>query len=591
VNRKRHHSAADQSIRGILWREIRRPGGFVLAAVVGVTLTLTRRFETVAAYLPFLVPFLVGLLTRVTTRIAARKRELLLSLPGLRTDPAFIMDREGTITASTGKTEDLFEKHGVRRLDQFLTTSRGESATATIMARDSDDTDLTLLSPVTMKWYRVQVRGDSPTNSYLVWLDDATERVRLEERKDALRDFTRRLQHELMDNESARNDDIRLADLLLTEGYGAVMLARVKGDTAEGVVYTSDGRRSETITIPVTADAPIMRSRREGRAIWDSRDSYASDDEFKKAFPVLPEVSDFIGSTVRNLANYHSGDVSIIAFNKKGFLTKTDIAVLESVADTAVTAFSMLDLARRADHRFIQSIHGVCAAAEYSDELTGGHIWRVNDYSRHIAEMLGLSAEKTTEIGVVAAMHDIGKVAIPHLIKLPRKLSEDERREMQMHTVYGAQIIDRMRDASGDDDPRLLTACNIALHHHQHWDGSGYPGTIDRSGAAVSPTSRDPVVYSKLRQPREEAIPREALIVSLADKYDALRSCRQYKPGFSHEKTCDLLRNDDRTGKRGEDVFGPDVFQSFMDTHEKFREIYATARTEALCQTQDGDVQ
>ncbi len=591
MNRRTQRSFAGQSIRGILWREIRRPGGFILAVVVGTTLTLTRRFETIAVYLPFVVPFLVGLLTRVASRIAARKRELLLSLPAFRTDPAFIMDANGTVTASTGETEVLFRKHGIDRLDQFLTTSKGESATASIMDGESGGPHPVLLSPVTMKWYRVQVRGDSATGNYLVWLDDVTERVRLEERKNALRDFTRRLQHELIDNNTAKTDDIRLSDLLLSEGYEAVMLARIKGDTAEGIVYRSDGRRSEAITIPVTTDAPIMRSRREGRAIWDSRDSFSSDGEFRKAFPVLPEVSDFIGSAIRNLANYHSGDVSIIAFNKKGLLTQTDIAVLESAADTAVTAFSMLDLARRADHRFIQSIHGVCAAAEYSDELTGGHIWRVNDYSHHIAEVLGMAAEKTTEIGVVAAMHDIGKVAVPHLIKLPRQLTGDEREEMQMHTVYGAQIIDRMRDASGDDDPRLLTACNIALHHHQHWDGSGYPGVIDQNGAPISPTSRDLSVYRGLRPPQEEFIPREALIVSLADKYDALRSCRQYKPEFSHEKTCELLKVDDRTGKKGADVFGPEVFQAFMDTHHRFEEIFSIARTETLCQAQDGAAQ
>nr|MDA3948652.1 hypothetical protein [Spirochaeta sp.] len=88
--------------------------------------------------------------------------------------------------------------------------------------------------------------------------------------------------------------------------------------------------------------------------------------------------------------------------------------------------------------------------------------------------------------------------------------------------------------------------------------------------------------------PSGDTIPQEALVVSLADKYDALRSCRQYKPSFSHEKTRALLAHDDRTGLRGAEMFGPEVFEVFMDTHEAFEKIYATVKTETMCETQDG---
>nr|MDA3948985.1 HD domain-containing protein [Spirochaeta sp.] len=531
----RRTKTTDRSTQHIIWQEAIRPSGYVLAAVVGTILTLTRRFESIAGILPFIVPFLVGLFTRVTGRLAARRRELLLDLPSYRQDPAFIVDFDGSITASTGKTEALFRANEIEHLDQFLagkrisrTSSRvdaaleakapdvtggdggersgatgdGAPASARLLAQDPPSPDDPFYSPVTGKWYRAQVLRETGRDDCLVWLDDVTERVHLEERRDALRTFTRKLQKELVENEAFRDKDERLAELLLSEGYQAVMLARVDKylsqtapDRARGVLYTNDGRRADPIPIPTDADAPIMRSRRDGRAIWDDIESYASAEEFRKHYPVLPDVNDFIGTPIRNLANYHSGDVSIIAFNKAGKLTATDIAVLESVADTAVTAFSLLDLAHRADHRFIQSIHGVCAAAEYSDEITGGHIWRVNDYSRHIAQTLGMHPRVQNEIGIVAAMHDIGKVAIPHLIKLPRALSAAEREQMQLHTVYGAQIIDRMRRATDEEDSRLAMAHRIALHHHQQWNGSGYPALVNATGTVVDPTSRDSSAY------------------------------------------------------------------------------------------------
>ena len=602
----------DRSTKHIIWREAIRPGGFILAAVVGTILTLTKRFESIAGILPFIVPFFVGLLTRVTARLAARRREMLLDLPSYRQDPAFIAERDGSITASTGKTEALFQANGIEHIDQFLsgepagpatspvdngTHGHGDGAPAStrLLAQAPPSPNDRFYSPVTDKWYRAQVVQETNRDDYLVWLDDVTEHVYLEERKHALRAFTRQLEQELVENEATRDKDERLAELLLSEGYQAVMLARIDKyleeaatNQARGILYTQDGRRSDPIPIPTGANAPIMRSRREDRAVWDDIESFDSAEEFQKRYPVLPDVNDFIGVPIRNLANYHSGDVSIIAFNKTGTLTATDIAVLESVADTAVTAFSLLDLAHRADHRFIQSIHGLCAAAEYSDELTGGHIWRVNDYSRHIAKTLGMSPQAHEEIGNVAAMHDIGKVAIPHLIKLPRPLSATEREEMQMHTVYGAQIIDRMRHAADEEDSRLAMAYRIALHHHQQWNGDGYPRLVDTGGELLEPTSRDVSAYRDLTAPAGEAIPQEALIVSLADKYDALRSCRQYKPSFSHEKTRELLARDDRTDQRGEDVFGPTVFAAFMDTHETFEEIYATVRTDTACDTRDG---
>ena len=107
--------------------------------------------------------------------------------------------------------------------------------------------------------------------------------------------------------------------------------------------------------------------------------------------------------------------------------------------NTTRAIVSLADLARENDEQFLQKVMGLCAAAEYSDEITGRHILRVNAYCRLIAGKLGFKSDFVENIGRVAALHDIGKVAIPELIKLAKPHSRDQRLEMQMHTIYGAE--------------------------------------------------------------------------------------------------------------------------------------------------------
>ena len=114
----------------------------------------------------------------------------------------------------------------------------------------------------------------------------------------------------------------------------------------------------------------------------------------------------------------------------------------------------------------------------------------------------------------------------------------------------------------------------IALNHHQRWDGSGYPGLAGADGTTTPANSKDYRDYENLRPLKGEEIPVEALIVALSDKYDALRSPRSYKPGLSHEKTCELLARDDRTGSIGQNVFGNEIFELFLAIKDEFDAIY-----------------
>jgi HD-GYP domain-containing protein (c-di-GMP phosphodiesterase class II) len=189
------------------------------------------------------------------------------------------------------------------------------------------------------------------------------------------------------------------------------------------------------------------------------------------------------------------------------------------------------------------SINLLSRAAELHDEDTAKHVERVNEYSYFLAGKLGRSKAFCNEIRYSAQLHDVGKMSINvAVLRKKGRLDEDERFEMMRHPEHGFQIL------SASD--RLQMASEIALNHHEQWDGGGYP-----SG----------------RKGRE--IPISARIVALADIYDALRSERSYKPGFSHEQTRHIvLEGDDRFDPHRH--LDPRLVEIFAEHHQSMAEIW-----------------
>ena len=197
----------------------------------------------------------------------------------------------------------------------------------------------------------------------------------------------------------------------------------------------------------------------------------------------------------------------------------------------------------RGDDAFRLAISMLARAAEIYDEGTGNHVFRVNEYSHFLGKTLGQDEKYCHQLRYSAQLHDVGKMGVaPSVLRKSGTLDPDERREMDNHTIYGHRILSQ--------SPRLAMAAEIALNHHEKWDGSGYPNGK-----------------------REDEIPLAARIVQIADIYDALRSARPYKAALDHNQARDIiLHGDDRIDSTGH--FDPLVIEAFGDTHDTFETIW-----------------
>ncbi len=199
------------------------------------------------------------------------------------------------------------------------------------------------------------------------------------------------------------------------------------------------------------------------------------------------------------------------------------------------------------------SLQTMIGLAEFRDESTGNHIRRTQEYVRVIAERLAetpkhsafLTPETIASIVKSAPLHDIGKISIPDHILLKRgPLTAEEFTVMKTHAQRGYDILVQIRNFVGEDSDYLFYAQQIARHHHEKWDGNGYP---DGLGG--------------------EAIPLAARLMALADVYDALCTRRPYKEPYSHE---DAVRH--ILAGRGSH-FDPEVVDALIASQEAFQEI------------------
>lgn len=185
------------------------------------------------------------------------------------------------------------------------------------------------------------------------------------------------------------------------------------------------------------------------------------------------------------------------------------------------------------------AIYMLGEAGHYNDTDTGAHIWRMAAYSAAIARAADWSVAQVKMLRLSAPMHDTGKIGIPdEILKAPRKLTPEEWVVMKTHTNIGYEILNQSQI------PIFSMAQEIALSHHEKWDGSGYP-----QGLAG------------------EDIPESARIVAIADVFDALTMSRPYKEPWPVEKAFDVIKQD--SGSH----FDPSLSELFLNIKSEIMQI------------------
>ncbi len=220
-----------------------------------------------------------------------------------------------------------------------------------------------------------------------------------------------------------------------------------------------------------------------------------------------------------------------------------DISLTKEVERQVIESGQLLDTSRQA------AIFGLARLAECRDDNTGAHLLRIREYTRILATELAdnpelkqsVTGQFIEDLCLSSVLHDIGKVGITDAILLkPDRLSAQEFEAMKRHCLFGSSAL-----SSAEKDSEILNFLRmgqeIALYHHERWDGAGYPKGL---------SGKD--------------IPLSARIVTLADVYDALTSSRTYKPAYTHEQARMLIVAD--SGHR----FDPAIVNAFLRREQDF---------------------
>jgi response regulator RpfG family c-di-GMP phosphodiesterase len=315
--------------------------------------------------------------------------------------------------------------------------------------------------------------------------------------------------------------------------------------------------------IPNSAAVPIDKSSLAGYVARTGEtvlidDVYHIQSDLSVAFnPAFDQKSNYrtqsiLGVPLRTRDNEIVGVLQLInAKNEKGEVVAFSMQDKLFISQFALNAADAIEKARLSREMVLRMVE----LAELRDPYeTSQHAKRVGAYSLELyekwANRRGVSNREIKKwrdvLRTAAILHDVGKVAVSDMIlKKPGQLTYDEKQAMRKHTIHGARLF-RRKDSFWD-----YMAAEVALNHHENWDGSGYPGKIDNIFADIAKIYIGP-------GKKGTEIPLSARVVSIADVYDALVSQRAYKLGWRQEHALRYIRY--QAGKK----FDPELVSIFL---------------------------
>ena len=325
---------------------------YVSAAVIG---TIICFFTSHYSVVPFLVPLFVQILVRSNVMFRNRHRNALVELAAQTKDPVFIMDMQGNIVLSTGKTLEFFKKHAIGNIKDFIYQEAFDDTIDLIFSKDpvhAANTSVEAFSGISLKWYEIKAKVTgmqygNKEQKILVWFQDVSlskiYQIRL---RDLLR-YSDALISSLEKPLKSGTEYEHLSRFLLKE-YEAVFITRTDSENnLEGYVFKNNSHqviKSNAITISKESLAPINISRARKQIISNDISFYNSEEEFLHENPLDPAVLDFIGVPIRNFITFNEADISIIAFNFRSRITAYEKQFFEIVVNIYRTMVMLVDL-------------------------------------------------------------------------------------------------------------------------------------------------------------------------------------------------------------------------------------------------------
>jgi HD-GYP domain-containing protein (c-di-GMP phosphodiesterase class II) len=212
--------------------------------------------------------------------------------------------------------------------------------------------------------------------------------------------------------------------------------------------------------------------------------------------------------------------------------SRDEFFLADAIAASISVGIESAQLVEREREQFVQTVTALARTVEIRDQYTANHTQRVTDYALLIGSRLGLSPAEQHQIRVGTPLHDIGKIGIADaILRKPDKLTADEFELMKAHTLKGAAILETI--------PALSPMIPIVRHHHERWDGKGYPDGLS-----------------------QDRISRVARVVAVADAFDAMTSDRPYRRALSAEMAFGELLS--KAGSQ----FDPECVRAFLSARQ-----------------------
>ena len=280
------------------------------------------------------------------------------------------------------------------------------------------------------------------------------------------------------------------------------------------------------------------------------------------AAPVFLITADASGATLKR--GYDLGVMDVISKPVIPYLVRRRV---DSVVELFLSRRKMADLVQLQQKKLTERemeilklnkglVEALATAIEFRSGESGDHVRRISGITQYMLGRTplgkGIPEDLTELIALAAVMHDVGKIAITDsILNKPGRLTKDEFEIMKHHTILGAALLQKIPQLKNH---RVYPyACDIARHHHERWDGKGYPDGL--KGNEIS-------IWSQ--------------VVALADVYDALVSERVYKKAFDPDTAVRMIAD----GECG--AFNPELLYYFMEAERNLRSFYLTAREEAV---------